>query len=275
MAESGSPGELSRTDRWTRFDALIAKGAAPVPVATTPAIEIAAGFERTSHPRRAPRLSTLMQGAIGGVAAFMLAVCALLLAKDDTSPAPKFEQPAPQSPHLAFDVVGPPAAGPASVAPTSPERVLWGPPVAAIPVPPPGATAARMDEASVAAAALEPPPRQRGQPSGPARAAARGPVSVIVRAPGGADASDTISVLRAAGYPAVRTRPATTSALTVQARYFDRRDRAAAEAILRALGSPAAPSDFTRLRPSPGRGVIEVWLPARNVVAPGAAASRG
>jgi hypothetical protein len=216
-----------------------------------------------------------MQGAMGGVAAFMLAVCALLLAKDDPSPAPRFEQPAPQRPHLEFDGADPPTVAPASVAPTSPARVIWGPPVVSIPVPPLGATAARMDEASVAAAALEPPPRQRPQASGSVRAATRGPVSIIVRASDGADASGTISNLRDAGYTDVRTRPATTSALTVQARYFDRRDRAAAEAILRALGSPAAPSDFTRLRPSPGRGVIEVWLPARNVVAPGAAASRG
>jgi hypothetical protein len=275
MALSGSPDDALTIERWARFDAMIAKGAAPALVATAHAIEIEAGFDRASDRRRAPRLSTLIQGAVGGVAALMLAVGALLLVENDSPPAPRLEQPAPPRSHLALVVADPPATPPASVAPAAPARSAPPPPVANIPVAPLGATAARMDEATVAAAALEPPPRQRAQASSPSRAAVGAPVSIIVRAPGGADSSETVSALRAAGYPAVRTRPATTSALTVQARYFDRRDRDAAEAILRALGSPAAPSDFTRLRPSPGRGVVEVWLPARNVVAPGAAASRG
>lgn len=124
----------------------------------------------------------------------------------------------------------------------------------------PPSRVASLTEEAVTLAQQSPAPRTQAKNHGSGAAAT--PTRVVVRAPSRVDTASTVDRLLAQGVEHVRVRPATFAAVSVQARYFHRQDRARAARILAALGSPASPSDFTTLRPAPPRGYVEVWLPA-------------
>jgi hypothetical protein len=220
--------------------------------------------------RRHGGLSAVASGALGGVAALMVAVAVLaVVAPSDPvrggglDAAPRAALTLPDAPFTTGQTGTTAQTGPVAAAPPAEPVRLHEAPAApgalADALRSPAAAPARLDERTLRLAQL--PPSERRASTGVRRATAPAGARVIVRASGKVDTAEAVAALKAAGASDVTLRRTPVAALTVQARFFHRQDRDRAAALLKALGSPAAPSDFTHLRPSPPRGVVEVLLP--------------
>jgi hypothetical protein len=265
---------LTEDELWVRFDRLLATranagGAIGAAGASSPSITIQGATAPSGAPgRRTGALSAVASGALGGMAALAVAVAALAVVAPPY-PAPSVPAPggggaaprvalappdAPFAPNVAGSVVAAPSGEPLrlSAAPAAPAALAEA-------FRSPARAPARLDERTLRLA--QSPPSERRPSAGQRRAAAPAGARVIVRASGKVDTAEAVAALKAAGVSDITLRRTPVAALTVQARFFHRQDRARAAAVLEALGAPAAPSDFTHLRPSPPRGVVEVLLP--------------